>query len=183
MTFSSTWFDVFGTIVDVHHRNAQRMAHILFAFGGLFTLAALAGGVGAASRRIRSVVPLGLPMLALLVLLNLASYVAFTREVATLSALKGSYLSPAVTGFALFTAVGLDLVAARWRAAAQLVAGVLAGFALCVVLIFWQPGIAPMRVNPADFYLRDYSDPPSLRAFRFFNGREPSVRWRPPNGH
>ena len=58
----------------------------------------------------------------------------------------------------------------------------LASFAVCVVLIFWQGGLAPMRVNPADFYLRDYSDPPTLRAFRFFNGREPSVKWSPQDG-
>ena len=57
------------------------------------------------------------------------------------------------------------------------------GVALCVVLTFWQGGLAPMRVNPADFYLRDYSDPPTLRSFRYFNGREPSVKWRPPDGN
>jgi hypothetical protein len=38
-----------------------------------------------------------------------------------------------------------------------------------------------MRVNPGDFYLQSYSDPPTLRAFRYFNGREPLVKGRP--GH
>jgi hypothetical protein len=59
------------------------------------------------------------------------------------------------------------------------VIALLAGFAVAVTTIFWQGGLAPMRVNPADLILRDYSDPPTLRAFRYFVGRDPG-RGRPP---
>jgi len=178
VTFSSTWFDLFGTQLDVHHPRAQQMSRWLYGFGAFFTVAA-AGGLVLGLRASRPRVPCGALALTLLLALNLASYVAFTREVATYSALKGTYLSAAVTSFVVFAALGLERVAASSRILRGAVAVLLAGFALTVTLTFWYGGLAPMRVNPADFYLQSYSDPPTLRAFRFFNQREPSVRWRP----
>jgi hypothetical protein len=176
VTFASTWFDLFGTVLDVHHPTAQRMARVLFAFGGIFVLAAGLGLVAARSRRIGSSVPLAVPALALLAVATLVSYVAFTRAVGTHAALKGTYLSPGFTAFALFAAMGLESAFARGRALRRASVALMAGFAACVVLIFWQGGLAPMRANPADFYMRDYSDPPTLRAFRFFVDREPLGR-------
>ncbi len=179
VTFASTWFDLFGTGLDVHHPNARRLARVLFLLGGVFSLASIVAAVAAARRRVASAVPLGIETLALLVVVSLASYVAFTRTVPTYGALKGTYLSPAVTGFVLFAALGLDLIASRWHAMRRAVIALLAGFAVAVTTIFWQGGLAPMRVNPADLILRDYSDPPTLRAFRYFVGRDPG-RGRPP---
>jgi len=181
VTFASTWFDLFGTVLDVHHPRAQHLSRWLFGFGAVFGVAALAGLV-LAWGRVSARVPCGVLALSLLIALTLGSYVAFTREVATYSALKGTYLSPAVTGFAVFAALALDVVAKASRGLRAGVAALLVAFALTVTVTFWQGGVAPMRVNPADFYLRSYSDPPTLRAFRYFNGREPSVKWRPP-GH
>ena len=173
VTFASTWFDLFGTVVDVHHPRARLLARVLFCLGAVLSLATATGALAAARRRIVSAVPLGSATLALLIIANLMSYVAFTRAVPTYGALKGTYLSPALTGFVLFAALGLDLIASRRRAMRRAAAGLLAGFAIAVLAIFWQGGLAPMRVNPADLILRDYSDPPTLSVFRYFIGRDP----------
>lgn len=179
VTFTSTWFDLFGTVLDVHHPQAQRMSWWLFGFGASFAAAALAGSV-LVLWRAPGRVPCGALALWLLLLLNLGSYVAFTREVATYSALKGIYLSAAVTSLVLFAALSLDQLARSSRVLLGVVACLLASFTLTVVVTFWYGGLAPMRVNPADFYLQSYSDPPTLRAFEYFNGRAPSVKWQPP---
>lgn len=179
VTFASTWFDLFGTVVDVHHPRARLLARVLFCLGAVFSLATALGMAAAARRRVASSVPLGSAALALLIVVNLMSYVAFTRTVPTYGALKGIYLSPALTGFALFAALGLDLVASRGRAMRRAAAALLTGFALAVLAILWQGGLAPMRVNPADLILRDYADPPTLSAFRYFVGRDPGSG-RPP---
>jgi len=173
VTFSSVWFDVHGTLVDVHHPRAQQIARLLYALGALFTAAAALGAWLLARRRVESPVPLGVPALGLLSVLALAAYVAFSRAVATESVLKGTYLSSAVPAFAIFAAVGLDDLARRSRAARRAVAALLGVFVLSVGAILWHGWLAPPRINPADLYLRTYTDAPTERAFRYFVGREP----------
>jgi len=179
VTFASTWFDLFGTVLDVHHPRARSGARTLFVLGGLISLAAALGAANAARGTQARSIPLGAVLLGLLIALNIASYVAFTRAVPTYGALKGTYLSPALTAFVFFAAAGLDgLVQKRtWLRAP--VGGVLAALVIATSTVFWQGGLAPMRVNPADLVLRDYSDPPTLRAFRYFVGRDPGTG-RPP---
>jgi hypothetical protein len=180
VTFASTWFDLFGISMDVYHPRARRGAHALFAIGALLT-AACAFGVWPLLRTARSPegVPLGPALLALVALLNLASYVAFTRAVPTYGALKGTYLSPALTSFVVATAAGLDQLARRDARLRATAAGLVGALALATTVVFWHGGLAPMRVNPADLVLRHYSDPPTLRIFRYFIGRDPG-RGRPP---
>lgn len=173
VTFSSVWFDVHGTLVDAHHPNAQRVARLLFVLGALFTAAAALGAASLARRRAESAVPLGFHALALVAGLALAAYVTFTHSVATYSVLKGTYLSTAVPAFTIFAALGLDRVAGRGAAARRAVALLLGVFVLSSAAILWHGWLAPPRVNPADFYLRAYSDAPSERAFRYFVEREP----------
>jgi hypothetical protein len=174
VTFSTIWFDPHGTLLDVHAPAAQWLARVLYLFGLVFTAAAGLGAIALARRRAEAAVPLGALMLGLLAVLGLAGYVAFTRSVATHSVLKGTYLSPTLTAFVLYAALGLDLLAERGRVVARVVSGAVAVFVACVLVTFWYGGIAPMRVNPADFYLDAYRDAPTERAFRYFVGREPA---------
>jgi hypothetical protein len=172
VTFSSTWFDPFGTTLDVHHPSAQRMAHVLFGFGALFSVAMLAG----ARRSPREPGgPWPALMLGTIALAALASYVAFTRSVATYSVLKGTYLSPGVVAFTVWAALGLDELARRGAGARRAVAAIVAAFAACVSVTFWHGGIAPMKVNPADWYVRAHTDAPTQRTFRLLVGREPGA--------
>ncbi|MEZ4217400.1 MAG: glycosyltransferase family 39 protein [Myxococcota bacterium] len=170
-TFASTWFDLFGSVVDVHAPRAQRAAHVLFAFGALFTAAALAGAALAARGAVSGGPPLGTALLALVAAATLASYVAFTRAVATQGALKGTYLAPALAAFCTFAALGLDALAARSAAARRAVAVALGAFAVCVCATLAHGGIAPLRANPADFVMRDFADAGSRRAYEYFTGR------------
>lgn len=173
VTFSSVWFDIHGTLVDVHHPNAQGMARLLFLLGCLLTAAAVLGAVALVRRRLDSPVPLGPHTLGLLALLALSAYVAFTHSVATYSVLKGTYLSGAVPAFVLFAAAGLDVVGRRRLAARRIAGGLVLSLVLSSSAILWYGWLAPPRVNPADLYLRAYSDEATERAFRYFVEREP----------
>lgn len=180
--FASSWFDVFGAVVDVHHPRAQLGARVLFAFGALFSAAAAFGALrsvrGVARRDLAAdpepasaPAPLAVAFLLALALATLASFVAFTRAVPTHGALKGTYLGPALAAFCTFAALGLDAIARRSAPALRAVDGALATFAVCVCALLAQGWLAPMRVNPADFVMRDFADPPSRRVYEYFVGR------------
>jgi hypothetical protein len=95
----------------------------------------------------------------------LASYAVFTWRVATFSALKGSYLSPALPAYAILAGLGLDRARGAARTAAR---GLLAAFAAAVFAIFWSGGLAPLPIDPATAYLLAHSDPPTQRVYDFF---------------
>ncbi|MEE3330538.1 MAG: glycosyltransferase family 39 protein [Myxococcota bacterium] len=172
-TFGATWFDSHGTVLDTQNPDAKRLGRVLFAFGGFFSVACLIGCVVAALRRANPAVPWGLPALGVLMVVTLASYIAFTRVVPEPGALKGTYLSPGLSGFVLFAALGLDALAGARVRVQQALAVVLVGFVSCVTLLFWQGGIAPMKISPAVWYMRSYADPPTKRVFRYFHKGEP----------
>ena len=56
------------------------------------------------------------------------------------------------------------------------VAVLVAGFAVASFAIHWHGGLAPPRVNPADLYVRTYTDAATDRAFLYFVEREPRRR-------
>lgn len=172
-TFAATWFDSHGTVLYTQDPNAKKLARVLFVFGALFSLACVWGCILSARGRSESAVRLGLPALALLILLTLGSYVAFTRVVPEHGALKGTYLSAGLSGFVLFAALALDDIARRHTQLQRAIAAALCVFVASVTLLFWQGGVAPMRISPAVWYLRAYADPPTQRAFRYFHKGEP----------
>jgi len=103
----------------------------------------------------------------------LGAYVAFTHAVATFSVLKGTYLSAATTAFVIFASVGLDRAARRGAWARRAVSGTVLAFVLSSSAISWYGWLATPTLNPADYYLRAYTDEPTERAFRYFVERDP----------
>ena len=66
--------------------------------------------------------------------------------------------------------MGLDVVAGHGETARRAVAGLVV---VSSAAILWHGWLVPPQVNPADFYLRAYSDEPTKQAFRDFVEREP----------
>jgi 4-amino-4-deoxy-L-arabinose transferase-like glycosyltransferase len=173
ITFASVWFDIHGSVIRVQSPWGLRFARILFGFGAAISALALLGFAAMLTRRAAPAVPLGAAALVALALLSLASYVAFTRQVATLSTLKGTLLAPGVTAFAIAAGLGGDLLARRGRLAARALALLGAGFVLAVCAIFWVGWLAPTGVTPAVFALQAYSDEPTRRVARYFIWGQP----------
>lgn len=168
MTFASVWFDLYGTTLRVASPWGVRSARVLFGFGIAVTALLVLGVFLVATGRAPVAVPRGAAALFTLAFLSLAAYLGFTYRVATSSALKGTYLSPAVVPFALFAAVGCDTLARRARCLARGMGVFFMAFVLTVTAVFWIGWLAPRRLNPADLYLRVYSDPPTRRVYRYF---------------
>ncbi len=168
VTFASVWFDIHGTTLHVRDPNSRLFSRILFACGGVITAMTLLGLFAILRRRVRVSVPYGGAALVLVGALALVAYAAFTYRVATLSALKGTYLSPGVPAFAILAGLGFDL-AGRFRAELRALTSVfLVLFVLTSTAISWIGWLAPMHANPADFYIRAYSDEPSRRVYDYF---------------
>lgn len=183
ITFATAWYDIHGVTLDLHSAWGLRFAHILFACGGAVSLFALVGLFSFASARVRFAVPVGGAALVVLGIVTLASYVGFTYRVATYSALKASYLSPALPTFAVFAALGMARVAAQGRAAAAAVGAFALLFVGSVTAIFWSGWLAPMAANPARFYVRGYADEPTWRVFEYFGlGPRPDAASADGNG-
>ena len=162
-----------GTTLHVHDPRAQTFARLLFVCGGVISAVMLVGLGLVLSRRIRPAVPYADVALVLVAGLSVAAYAMFTYRVATFSALKGSYLSPGVPAFAVLAGLGFDWAAHRLQWFRTLRAVFLGFFVLTSTAISWSGGLAPMRANPADFYIRVYSDEPSRRVYEYFVvGRE-----------
>jgi hypothetical protein len=172
-TFASVWFDVHGSVIQVQSAWGMRFARILFGFGAVISALALLGFAAMLARRAEPAVPLGAAALLALALLSLASYVAFTRQVATFSTLKGTLLAPGVTAFAIAAGLGGDLVASTGRWAGRALAVFGAGFVLATSAIFWVGWLAPTGVTPAVFALQAYSDEPTRRVARYFIWGQP----------
>jgi 4-amino-4-deoxy-L-arabinose transferase-like glycosyltransferase len=167
-TFASVWFDLHGSVIQVQSDWGKRFARILFGFGLAISGLALLGFAAILARRAIPEVPMGAAALVALGLFCLASYVAFTRQVATFSTLKGTLLAPGATAFAIAVGVGCDRVASRGRAAARALAALGAAFLLAVGAIFWVGWLAPTGVTPAVFALQGYSDEPTRRVAGYF---------------
>ncbi len=184
VTFASVWFDLHGSVIRVQSEWGMRFARILFGFGAVITALGLLGFAAMFTRRALPAVPLGAGALLALALLSLASYVAFTRQVATFSTLKGTLLAPGVTAFVIAAALGGDLVARTGRRAGRALAVFGASFVLAVGAIFWVGWLAPTGVTPAVFVLQAYSDEPTRRVARYFIWGEPlkTRERRPPGG-
>ena len=76
----------------------------------------------------------------------------------------------------VLAALALDDIARRHTQLQRAIAAALCVFVASVTLLFWQGGVAPMRISPAVWYLRAYADPPTQRAFRYFHqGKPPGV--------
>ena len=172
-TFASVWFDVHGSVIRVQSEWGMRFARILFGYGAVISALGLLGFAAMLTRRAEPTVPLGAAALFALALLCLASYVAFTRQVATFSTLKGTLLAPGVTAFAIAAGLGGDLVARTGRLAGRALAVFGASFVLAVGAIFWVGWLAPTGVTPAVFALQGYSDEPTLRVARYFIWGQP----------
>jgi hypothetical protein len=174
-TFASVWFDLHGSVIQVQSQWGKRFARILFVLGAVISALGLLGFAAMLGRRAEPAVPLGAAALLALSLLCLANYVAFTRQVATFSTLKGTLLAPGVTAFAVAVGVGCDLVSRRGRAARAL-AALAACFLLAVGAIFWVGWLAPTGVTPAVFALQAYSDEPTRRVAGYFIWGRPLER-------
>jgi len=172
-TFASVWFDVHGSVIRVQSPWGMRFARILFGFGAVISALGLLGFAAMLTRRAPPAVPLGAGALLALALLCLASYVAFTRQVATFSTLKGTLLAPGVTAFAIAAGLGGELVARTGRLAGRVLAAFGACFVLAVGAIFWVGWLAPTGVTPAVFALQAYSDEPTRRVARYFIWGQP----------
>jgi 4-amino-4-deoxy-L-arabinose transferase-like glycosyltransferase len=167
-TFASVWFDLHGSVIQVQSDWGKRFARILFVFGLAISGLGLLGFAAMLARRAIPEVRLGAAALFALGFFCLVSYVAFTRQVATFSTLKGTLLAPGVTAFAIAVGLGCDLVSRRSRAAGLALAGLGAAFLLAVGAIFWVGWLAPTGVTPAVFSLQAYSDPPTRRVAGYF---------------
>jgi 4-amino-4-deoxy-L-arabinose transferase-like glycosyltransferase len=168
LTFASIWFDAHGTTLDVRKPWARRLAPPLLLFGVLWTFCAGLGLVEVARGRAALCVPLSALALALQLAATLAAYVVFTRQVATWSALKGTYLSSATPAFAIFVGLGIDRLASTGRRA-RLALG--AGLALVAALVsasFWVGWLAPLPFDPAAAYRLVYTDPATERVISYF---------------
>lgn len=170
VTFASIWYDVRASTIDASSAWGRRLAWVLFGCGAIVTALAAGGAFLAARGTAPVAVPLGTPTLLLLGALTLASYAAFTATVATFSALKGSYLSPALTAFALFAGLGADALARTGRHARRAVRAFAFLLPAAVITAFWLGGLSPLRLNPAVAYVATYVDEPTRRVFDFFVG-------------
>lgn len=170
VTFASVWFDLYGTMVDVASPWARRAARVTFVCGALVSGFVAWGAFSLLVGRARSAVPLAGATLLTLAAVTLVAYIGFTWQVATATALKGTYLSPGVVAFALLAAVGCDQFARTSRAARGGVHAMLAVLVVTVVAIFWSGWLAPLRLNPAGLYLRPYSDAATERVYEYFVG-------------
>jgi len=168
LTFASIWFDAHGTTLDVRKPWARRMAPPLFLFGAFVTLCAGLGMSEVMRGRRRSQVPLAMLALGLQLVATLAAYLLFTRQVATWSALKGTYLSSATSAFAIFAGIGIDRLASLGRGAAIAITAGLALAAGLVSAVFWIGWLAPLPFEPALAYRLVYTDPPTERVIEFF---------------
>ena len=167
-------------MIRVQSEWGLRFARILFGFGAVITALGLLGFAAMCTRRAAPAIPLGAGAMLALALLCLASYVAFTRQVATISTLKGTLLAPGVTAFAIAAGLGADLVARNGRLAKRALALLGASFVLAVCAIFWVGWLAPTGVTPAVFALQGYSDEATLRVARYFIWGQPlETRARP----
>ena len=172
-TFASVWFDLHGSVIRVQSQWGKRFARILFGFGAVFSALGLLGFAAMLTRRAAPAVPLGTGALLVLALLCLASYLAFTRQVATFSTLKGTLLAPGVSAFAIAAGLAGDLIARTGRQAGRALAVLGASFVLAVGAIFWVGWLAPTGVTPAVFALQGYSDEPTRRVARYFIWGQP----------
>lgn len=173
-TFASTWFDSYGTTLRVQSRWGIRFSRILFACGAILTVMTFVGSFALVRRRVHCPIPVGPGALFLLAFLTVASYVAFTYRVATFSALKGSYLSPALLAFAILSAVGLDATAGWTRHAGKAVRSFMLCFIVAATAISWVGWLAPLIFNPADYYIRAYRNAATQCVYEFFvKGRTP----------
>ena len=172
-TFASVWFDIHGSVIRVQSPWGLCFARILFGFGAVITALCLLGFTLMLARRATPAVPLGAAAMFALALISLASYVAFTRQVATFSTLKGTMLAPSLTAFAIAAGLGADWVARRGRRVGRALAVFGASFVLAVGAIFWVGWLAPTGVTPAAFSLQGYSDEATLRVARYFIWGEP----------
>ena len=173
VTFASVWFDLHGSVIRVQSPWGMRFARILFGYGAVITALSLLGFAAMFTRRTEPAVPLGAAALLSLALFCLASYVAFTRQVATFSTLKGTLLAPGVAAFAIAAGLGGDLLARQSKVAALALAALGASFVLAVGAIFWVGWLAPTGVTPAVFALQAYSDEPTRRVARYFIWGQP----------
>jgi 4-amino-4-deoxy-L-arabinose transferase-like glycosyltransferase len=167
-TFASTWFDPHASVIDPRAPWSRRLAPVLFAGGAFWTAFAVLGAVAVARGRERFAIPWSALALALLALASLTSYIAFTWRIATLSALKGTYLSAGVPAFVLFAALGAERIARRSTLATGVVATAVAGFVISVASLFWVGGLAPLAIQPALAYRLVYSDAATERVLEVF---------------
>jgi len=168
VTFATTWFDSFSSVLFAPGPAMRPLGWILFACGALFTglvafgAATLLHEPPGSPARVSAAALLGLIGLAL------AAYVGFTWKVATFSALKGSYLSPALLPFCLLAGIGCDaLVRAAPRIAGRAVALLVAVFVTTSAIAF-VAGPRSFPLDPAALYVQSYSDASIERVYRFF---------------
>lgn len=176
MTFATTWHDMFSVLTDAASPRGAATGRLLFLWGGALTGMLLVGALCVARNRPRLHEPGAGCALLLLLAFTFAGYLAFTYRVATTTALKGSYFSPALLAFGVFVAVGSERIAAIGRAGAVAVNAIVSSFALVTLVVFWGGGFNPRRVNSARFYLEAYKDHPTWHAYYFFvlkRDREP----------
>jgi hypothetical protein len=168
VTFGAVWFDLHSTVLLAPNRNAQSAARILYACGALWTVLALWGAVALLRPPRGSPAVVGAAALALVIVLTLASYGAFTWRVATFSALKGTYLSPSILPWCVFAGAGCDRLASHGGAARAALAALVAGFVVTVTAIYWVGWLAPLPFNPGAYYPNAWSDGATERVTDFF---------------
>ncbi len=169
LTFATTWYDTYGTLIHVDSAAGRAFGQLLFACGGV-AMVLMAVGVVALATSARVAVPHGALAIFALAGLTVLSYVLFTYRVAAFTALKGTYLSSGTVAFALFVALGIERVEQLGEFVQGSLRGFLGIFVVAVTAIFWSGGLAPLPANPAHFYLTAYKDAPTLKTFRFFVG-------------
>jgi hypothetical protein len=177
-TFASTWFDPHASVIDPRASWSRRLAPGLFAGGALWTAFAVIGALAVARGRERFAVPWSALALALLAFASLGSYVAFTWRVATLSALKATYLSAGVPAFVLFAALGAERLGRHSTLATGVLATAVVGFVLSVATLFWVGGLAPLPYQPALAYRLVYTDAPTERVLDVFVPEKLRVKTR-----
>ncbi len=132
--FAGTWFEVVGTSVfakAADNPDVRRAGRLLLALGTVPSLIVLIGIGTALTRLVRyGWSPVIVPVL-LLFLLVVAQFVIHTHRVPVFTAVKASYMLPAIVPFSFWFALGIDALR-RWRRARN---AVLAGCALLLVVI------------------------------------------------
>jgi 4-amino-4-deoxy-L-arabinose transferase-like glycosyltransferase len=168
VTFATTWFDSFSTVLFAPSPAMRPLGWILFACGALFT--ALVGWGAAALLREAPGSPERISGQALLCLIGLAlaAYVGFTWKVATFSALKGSYLSPALLPLCLLAGIGCDALARAGPAIARGAVALLVAVFVTTSTIAFTAGPRSFPLDPATLYVQSYSDAAIDRVYRFF---------------
>lgn len=168
VTFGTIWFDLHFSMIHASHPRARIAAWPLYACGAIFTVLAIVGARSMLRAGRGEALPRPGQVLVVALLLALTSYVLFTWRVATYSALKGVYLSPALLPFCVLVGVGCDRAAAHGRTAARAVAVLVLAFVVSVCVVFWEGGLAPRRLNIAHAYLLAHTDEATLRVYEYF---------------